>query len=100
MFSKRYLKAGGDQGIRNKSRQEKGKVAIWQRCYWEHTIRDENDFVRHIDYIHINPAKHGYVSKPGDWKWSSYHRYRKQGYYSEAWGRDDIDCDDKNEFGE
>ncbi len=100
MFSKRYLKAGGDQGIRNESRQEKGEVAIWQRRYWEHTIRDENDFVRHIDYIHINPAKHGYASRPGEWEWSSYHRYLGQGDYSEAWGGDDINCDDESEFSE
>lgn len=39
---------------------------IWQRRYWEHTIRDENDLHRHLDYIHYNPIKHGYVSKVAD----------------------------------
>ncbi len=68
--------------MRNKSRQEKSEVALWQRRYWEHTIRDGKDFVRHVDYIHVNPVKHGYASKPGNWEWSSYHCYLKQ---SECW---------------
>ncbi|MBN1348470.1 transposase [candidate division KSB1 bacterium] len=99
-FSKRYLKAGGSQGVRNDSRQKKGEFAVWQRRYWEHTIMDDRDFVRHVDYIHINPVKHGYVNKACDWKWSSFHRYLKLGYYSEGWGCADIDFADKNEFGE
>jgi len=48
-------------------------------------IRDEDDFSRHFDYIHYNPVKHGYVKRPHDWKWSSYHRYRKRGYYQDDW---------------
>jgi putative transposase len=48
------------------SRVAKGERGIWQRRYWEHTIRDERDFARHIDYIHINPVKHGYVSRVMD----------------------------------
>jgi putative transposase len=46
-----------------------------------HTIRDENDFARHIDYIHINPVKHGYVTRVGDWRHSSFHRMVKLGVY-------------------
>lgn len=49
------------------SRAAKGERGIWQRRYWEHTIRDENDFARHIDYIHINPVKHGLVTRLRDW---------------------------------
>jgi putative transposase len=55
-------------------RQFKGERGIWQRRYWEHTIRDENDFARHVDYIHYNPVKHGHVERVADWPHSSFHR--------------------------
>jgi REP-associated tyrosine transposase len=60
----------------SKSRLAKGGPGIWQRRYWGHTIRDENDFVRYIDYIHLNPAKHGRVR---DWPPSSFHRMVRLG---------------------
>jgi putative transposase len=41
------------------SRVAKGERGIWQRRYWEHTIRDESDFARHIDQVHINPSSMG-----------------------------------------
>ncbi len=65
MFRKRYLKAGGNPDIRNKSRQEKGEVALGQRRYWEHPIKDGKDFVQQVDDIHVNPVKHGYVRMLG-----------------------------------
>ncbi len=65
MFNKRYLKAGGAPGIRNKSRQEKGEVALRQRRYREHPIKDGKDFVQHVDDIHVNPVKHGYARMLG-----------------------------------
>ncbi len=61
MFNKRYLKAGGAPGIRNKSRQEKSEVALGQRRYREHTMKDEKDFVQHVNDIHVNPVNHGYA---------------------------------------
>jgi putative transposase len=70
------------------SRQRKGERGIWQRRYWEHTIRDENDFGRHVDYIHINPVKHGYVSRVCDWQPSSFHRMVKLGIYPADWAGD------------
>jgi len=60
-------------------RAAKGERGIWQRRYWEQTIRDENDFARHIDYIHINPVKHGLVARVRDWPYSSFHRMVKLG---------------------
>src|SRR5438093_9968968 len=57
------------------SRAAKGERGIWQRRYWEHTIRDEGDFVRHVDYVHINPVKHGLVPRVRDWALSSFHRH-------------------------
>src|SRR5262249_21456347 len=60
-------------------RTQNGEVALWQRRYWEHTIRDEKDFERHVDYIHFNPVKHGLVGRVRDWPYSSFHRYVRQG---------------------
>jgi putative transposase len=53
------------------SRQKKAGRGIWQRRYWEHLIRDDKDFEQHVNYIHFNPVKHGYVSSPVDWPYSS-----------------------------
>jgi len=67
-------------------RNERGEFALWQRRYWEHTIRDEADFAAHCDYIHFNPVKHGLVSRPADWDWSSFGRFVEQGVYPADWG--------------
>ncbi len=66
---------------------------------WDHLIRDENDFNRHMDYIHWNPVKHGLVSKVADWPYSSFHRLVRSGWYPENWG-ENITFDDGKEFGE
>ncbi len=58
----------------------------WQHRYWDHVIRTEEDFKRHLDYIHYNPVKHGLVSSPAEWELSSFRRYMRDGYYSQDWG--------------
>lgn len=70
------------------SRSRKGERGIWQRRYWEHQIRNEDDFARHVDYIHYNPVKHGYVSAPRDWPHSSFHRFVREGILPADWGVD------------
>ncbi|MBI2413958.1 MAG: transposase [Deltaproteobacteria bacterium] len=65
---------------------KKGEQAIWQRRFWEHTIRDEDDFIRHADYIHYNPVKHGLAESPKDWPHTSFHRYVDMGVYDREWG--------------
>jgi len=70
---------------RSLSRQGKGERGLWQRRYWEHTIRDESDYQRHVDYIHFNPVKHGLVTAVRDWPYSSFHRYVKQGVLPDDW---------------
>jgi len=65
------------------SRRKKGERGIWQRRFWEHVIRDETDLSHHVDYIHYNPVKHGYVKRAVDWEYSSFHRGVKWGIYSE-----------------
>jgi putative transposase len=63
----------------------KGEYRVWQRRYWEHTIRDEDDFARHVDYIHINPVKHGLVSSVAEWPHSSFHRFVRAGHLPLDW---------------
>ena len=58
---------------------------MWQRRFWEHTIRDETDFARHVDYIHFNPIKHGLVTKVADWPYSSFRRYVRNGTLPQDW---------------
>lgn len=59
--------------------------SVWQKRFWEHTVRDEQDFARHVDYIHFNPVKHGYVSRAVDWPYSSFHRYVREGILQADW---------------
>ena len=69
-------------------RHQNGEAAFWQRRFWEHTIRDERDFERHVDYIHFNPVKHGLVGRVRDWSHSSFHRYVRQGLLPADWAGD------------
>ena len=68
------------------SRARKKEQRIWQRRFWEHLIRDDQDFIRHVEYIHYNPVKHGLVKAPKDWPYSSFHRYVSDGVYDLEWG--------------
>ena len=70
-------------------RLKKGERGIWQRRFWEHVIRDERDFERHMDYIHYNPVKHGYVKRVVEWPHSSFHRCVENGIYDPDWTSDD-----------
>ena len=81
LFS-RLLMTGGANFVKN----HRGEYAIWQRRFWEHTIRDESDLERHVDYIHFNPVKHGYVLRACDWPYSSFHRFVKLRWLPLDWG--------------
>ncbi len=70
---------------RRKSRIARAERGIWQRRYWERLIRDEADLRSHIDYIHFNPVKHGYVLKAVDWPYSTFHRYVKDEILPADW---------------
>jgi putative transposase len=63
----------------------RGEQAIWQRRFWEHCLRDQADFDRHVDYIHFNPVRHGYVRQARDWRYSSFHRYVREGLLLDDW---------------
>jgi putative transposase len=63
----------------------KGEYRLWQPRYWEHTIRDGDDFIRHVEYIHINPVKHGLVARVIDWPLFSFHHYVRAGHLPDDW---------------
>jgi putative transposase len=101
---RRLIKAGFSRRIgrcerRSRSRIEKGERGLWQRRYWEHLIRNERDYARHVEYIHFNPVKHGYEKRASYWPYSSIHRYIKAGLTDQDWGmREGVD--ETNEYGE
>lgn len=100
LFTKGYLQQIGPGDERNDSHIKKGEAGIWQRRFWEHTIRDQEDFNRHVEYIHYNPVKHGLVNQVLDWPWSSFHRYIKMGVYDQDWGWNDREESAGIEFAE
>ena len=93
-FARRWslIKSGFSRGLpaapRTLSKMVKREKGIWQRRYWEHAIRDDQDLSRHIDYIHFNPVKHRLVPSVCQWPHSSFHRYVRRGDLPEDWGGD------------
>ena len=83
-FSKKLSKTGRRSAVR----QKRGERGIWQRRYWEHSIRDEADYVVHMDYLHYNPVKHGHVEQVKDWPYSTFHHLVQREIYPECWGGD------------
>ncbi len=86
-FTVEWLGSGGQQRIITSSQRDRGTRGVWQRRFWEHCIRDDRDFETHLDYIHYNPVKHGYVTRPGDWPWSSFQKHVQSGQYDPEWGK-------------
>lgn len=95
-FSTRWMKikravslACGDEyrrdDLMSASKLKHRESTIWQRRFWEHKIRDEEDFARHAEYIHFNPVKHGHVQRAMDWPYSTFHRYVREGLYVQDW---------------
>jgi putative transposase len=99
-FTKAYHRQMGNGEQSTASRLKRGEAAVWQRRFWEHTIRDLDDYYRHLDYIHYNPVKHGLVEAVDDWEWSSFHWYVRLGYYPEGWGMKAEEWKDGEVFGE
>ena len=90
-FSKRVLRMlpegrVGTAHLQSPSRIRHREAPVWQRRFWEHEIRNPEDYRRHVDYIHFNPVKHSLVSRVRDWPHSSFHEYGRDGHYSEDWG--------------
>ncbi len=102
IFSKAYIAGGGKEMTQSTSRTKKKELGIWQRRFWEHRIRDEDDYWNHVHYIHRNPLKHGLVKSLRDWPFSSYHRFYQKGIYDNFdWKEfDSRKWDDQIEFNE
>ena len=83
LFSHAVIAAGSPV-----KRHANHELALWQRRFWEHTIRNDDDLARHVDYIHFNPVKHGLVSRVRDWPHSSFHRYVQEGLLPKDWAGD------------
>ncbi|EKM5066558.1 transposase [Cronobacter turicensis] len=64
---------------------------VWQRRFWEHGIRDEKDFRRHMDYVYFNPVKHGWVRQACEWPFSSFHRDVARGLYPKTWAGNSVE---------
>lgn len=81
----RFSKSLPKTELRSEARVRRGERGIWQRRFWEHLIRDEQDFAAHMDYVHINPLKHGLVTRLADWPFSTFHRLVDEGVYPVDW---------------
>ncbi|MGJ0484099.1 MAG: REP-associated tyrosine transposase [Methylomicrobium sp.] len=86
----RLIKSGFSRALpkterRSAIRKAAGERGIWQRHYWERLIRDDADYQRHVDYVHVNPLKHGLVKRVDDWPYSTFHRHVAKGIYPPDW---------------
>ncbi|MEO1339984.1 MAG: transposase [Cyanobacteria bacterium J06635_13] len=85
IFTRAYKKQNGSCDHIPASRLKHRESNVWQRRFWEHIIRDEADFQKHLDYIHYNPVKHGLVSCPHFWSYSSFDKWVKRDRYTPDW---------------
>lgn len=85
-FTRAHLAGGGAEVGVSRARRRQRERGVWQPRFWEHTVRDEDDFKRCLDYTHWNPVKHGLVSRVRGWPWSSFGRYVALGEYEPDWG--------------
>ena len=88
MTIKRLFSAGMAAVPTSESQRSRREKGIWQRRFWEHAVRDEEDWRRHMDYLHYNPVKHGYCAAPVDWQFSSFGRCVSARLYTADWGRE------------
>ena len=88
-FTQSWLADGGWEGTISASRRRKGERGVWQRRFWEHTVRDESDLKHCVDYTHWNPCKHRLVGRVRDWPHSTFHQFVRRGEYDLDWGKAD-----------
>jgi putative transposase len=84
-FTRTYLQAGGTETPQSVSREESRHRGVWQKRFWERLVRDENDLIGCIEYIHYNPVKHGLATCPHAWEWSSFEGYVRSERYPREW---------------
>jgi putative transposase len=83
--TREYLAGGGTDRAISAGQRRKGLRGVWQPRFWEHTIRDEDDFGQHVDYIHYNPVKHGLSTCAHSWPWSTFEAWSRRGVYERDW---------------
>lgn len=83
----RYLVRAGERI----EKDHRGEYHLWQKRFWEHTIRDDADFESHLNYVHFNPVKHGHVDHVRDWPYSTFHRYVQRGLLPASWATPQAD---------
>ena len=88
--TKTWLALGGEEQPVSASRSKRRRRGVFQRGFWEHTLRDEEEYRRLLEYIHYNPVKHGLVESPIDWPYSTLRKMVKAGIYSMDWGSPDV----------
>jgi putative transposase len=96
---KLFSKAMSPTEGRSPARRHRDERGIWQRRFWEHTIRDDADYASHMDYVHFNPVKHGLAEHAADWPFSSFRRAVAQGIYPADWGGGVVGSWDRGERG-
>src|SRR4051812_21329250 len=84
-FTQRWITNGGAKRAVSNGKWNDGRRGVWQPKFYEHTIRNQEDLNRHLDYIHYNPVKHGLVHCPHQWEWSSFHRWVREEGYAQSW---------------
>lgn len=84
-FTRRWLTTSSNEVPLTPGKKRDGRRGVWQPKFFEHTIRDEDDMIAHIEYIHYNPVKHGYVDCPKDWPHSSFHEFARRDIYPQNW---------------
>lgn len=89
-FTKTWLGAGNGERPVSAGRARNGYRGVWQPRFWEHQIRDEDDFIAHADYVHYNPVKHGYVKFAREWDWSTFRQCVAAGWYPGDWGTSEV----------
>ena len=91
-FTQSWLAAGGFEQSLTASALSYRRRGVWQPRFWEHTLRGEQDYENHMDYLHFNPVKHGLVDRVADWPYSSFHRLVEEDVYPMDWGAKAEEC--------
>ncbi len=88
LIKTRFAKALPKQERLSAVRKRRNERGVWQRRFWEHLIRDDADYARHVEYCYINPVKHALVTRVCDWPYSSFHRDVRSGLFQNDWAGD------------
>jgi len=84
-FTRSWLTAGGIETSQSSSREQHGHRGVWQKRFWEHCVKDKPDWGEHLNYVHFNPVKHGLVTCPHLWPYSTFRKWVARGVYPPDW---------------